>query len=420
MQIRALDKPFRPLPIKFMNAAGRILERLNIEPITLQKEALLAKAIKRADSDDFGDTSFHEGLDRLLNSLEKEAELTLLGRLMAQTTLVDRLATRLKLIDWRKQHPEIADQEIRKPLFIIGLPRTGTTILHALLDVDPANRSPLFWEVEHPVPPPTPVSWDNDPRIAQVEKGLAQFEKLCPGIQAVHVMEARLQQECVAILAMDMMTEQYHCMFNVPGYTAWLSDQPKTFSLQFHKQTLQHLQSGGVAGARWLLKSPCHLHLIRELLDVYPDANIIHTHRDPIAVCTSISSMVAMLRGVGSDAIDLKVIGKQQLDWWEKLLGRSLDQRKQLEHRSSQFYDLKMSETVADPLGAVERIYDYFGYELKPAVKADMEKFMKNNPRDKHGSHTYRAEDFGIDAESDRRRFAEYCAYFGVDASLKK
>ena len=415
MQIRALDKPFRPLPIKLMNAAGRILDQLHIEPVTLEKEALIAKAIKRAGCSDFGDSGFHEGLDRLLDSFENESRLTLLGRLMAQGTVVERLYTRLKLVEWRKQHPAVAAQEIRKPLFIIGLPRTGTTILHALLDVDPANRSPLFWEVEYPVPPSTPATWRTDPRIAQVEKALGQFQRLCPGITAVHAMEARLPQECVAILAIDMMAEQFHCMFNVPGYAEWLDEQPKTYSLEFHKQFLQHLQSGGVTGERWLLKSPCHLHLIPNLLNVYPDANIIQTHRDPIAVCTSMSSLTAMMRGVSSDAIDLKTIGRQQLDWWGKLLGRSLEHRQQLEHRSSQFFDLKMSETVADPLGAVERIYDFFGYELKASVKADMEKFMKNNPRDKHGSHTYKAEDFGINPEKDRARFSEYCAYFGVD-----
>ena len=417
MQVRALDKPHRPASIKFMNAAGRLLERLKIEPVTLRKEALLAKAIKRAGASDFGDQSFHEGLDRLLASMENEAELTLLGRLMAQGELVGRLATRLRLIEWRKQHPEIAEQEIRKPLFILGLPRTGTTILHALLDIDPANRSPLFWEVENPVPPPTPATWSNDPRITEIERSLAQFEKICPGIQAVHVMEARLQQECVAILAMDMRAEQFHSMFNVPGYAAWLIDEPKTFSLQFHKQTLQHLQSGGVVGERWLLKSPCHLHLIRELLDVYPDANIIHTHRDPIAVCTSISSMTAMLRGTTSDAIDLKLIGRQQIDIWGEMLNRAVAQRKQLaqEQRGKQFFDLQMRETVVDPVGTVERIYEHFGYELKPAVKVAMERFMKDNPRDKHGSHTYKAEDFGIDPRRDRQRFAEYCEYFSID-----
>ncbi len=414
MQITAANKPFRPLPLRIINGTGRVLNGIGIEPVSLHRDRLMAKAIKRAGCEDWGDKSFMAGLDHLLDSIEKESRLTLLGRMMAQTTIVDNLYNRLKVIEWRKQHPEVAEQEIRQPLFILGLPRTGTTILHALLNVDPANRSPLFWEVQFPVPLPKAENWLTDPRIAEDQKTLENLYKICPAFEAVHPMGATMPQECVAIFAMDMMAESFHCTFNVPSYINWLDDQELAHSYQFHKQFLQHLQSGGVTGERWLLKSPCHLHLIPQLLNTYPDAHIIHTHRNPVEVCVSISSLMAMLRGVGSDAIDLKEIGLQQLLWWEKLLQRSVNQRKQLENRSKQFFDLKMSETVANPLDAVERLYAHFGYELKPGVKKDMETFMKNNARDKHGSHSYKAVDFGIDLEKDRRRFTDYCQYFGV------
>lgn len=419
MQALALDRPYRSATINFINAAGRFLERCHLPLARLTKKELLAKAIKRAGTRDFGDPGFHKGLDHLLAALENEAELTPLGRLMAQEEIVGRLTSRLKLIAWRKRHPELAVEEIRQPLFILGLPRTGTTILHALLAMDPANRSPLFWELEHPVPPATPANWLSDPRIGKVERNLANFNKLCPGIQAVHVMEARLQQECVAILAMDMRAEQFYSMYNVPSYARWLLDEDKAFALQFHRQTLQHLQSGGVRGERWLLKSPGHLHLIRNLLAVYPDAQIIHTHRDPLTVCTSISSMTAMLRGVGSDHIDLTQIGQQQLALWSEMLARAVAQRMQLaaEGRGGQFFDLHMHELMADPLAAVERIYAHFGYTLQPAVKDAMAQFMRDNPRDKHGTHSYRLEDFGLERQRDALRFKEYCEYFGVDCS---
>lgn len=415
MQVKALDKPFRPLPLRLINGAGRLLNSIGLEPVKLQRDALMAKAARKAGYDDFGDNGFIEGLDRLLDSIEQESQLTLLGRFIAQSTITDNLYNRLKVIEWRKQHPEVAEQTIRKPLMILGLPRTGTTILHALLNVDPANRSPLFWEVQFPVPPATPASWTTDPRIAEDQKSLENLYRICPGFEAVHPMGATMPQECVAIFAMDMMAESFHCTFNVPSYINWLDEQPLTHTYAFHKQFLQHLQSGGVTGERWLLKSPCHLHLIPQLLDTYPDINIIHTHRNPVDVCVSISSLMAMLRGVGSDAIDLKAIGQQQLDWWEKLLQRSVEQRKALANtHSQQFFDLKMIDTVADPLGAVERLYAHFGYELKSTVKADMEKYMREHSRDKHGSHTYEAADFGIDKARDSARFHDYCDYFGV------
>jgi hypothetical protein len=152
----------------------------------------------------------------------------------------------------------------------------------------------------------------------------------------------------------------------------------------------------------------------------YPDAHIIHTHRDPIEVCSSMASMTAMLRGVGSDAIDLALIGRQQIDLWSEMLARAVRTRRELaaQERDACFFDLQMQETVADPLGAVERIYDHFGYKLRPSVKADMERFIKNNPRDKHGSHRYTAADFGIDRSRDAARFGDYCAYFGIPSGV--
>jgi hypothetical protein len=267
MQIRAIDmQPYRPWPLRLMNGYGRWLNRLGIEPVKLDSDHLIAEAVKRAGSSDFGDEGYRAGLDRLVAALNTDARLNLLGRLMAREEIVHRLATRLCVLAWRHQHPEVADEKVHTPLFIVGLPRTGTTILHALLALDPAHRSPLFWEVEQPVPPSTPASWAIDPRIDQVKRKLALFNKLCPGIQAVHVMEAELQQECVAILAMDLRAEQFFTLYDVPGYAEWLIDEPRAWALHFHRQMLQHLQSGGVRCSRWLLKSPCHLHRLNELL----------------------------------------------------------------------------------------------------------------------------------------------------------
>jgi hypothetical protein len=157
--------------------------------------------------------------------------------------------------------------------------------------------------------------------------------------------------------------------------------------------------------------------LIDTLLDVFPDARIVHTHRDPIEVCASVASLTATLRGASTDAVDLKAIGRQQLDWWAKLIEKSLEQRRRLAHRSHQFFDVKMSETVADPLDVVRRMYAHFGYALSDQLEAKMRAFMAGNSRDKHGSHTYTAADFGIDPERDRGLFQDYIDYFGLAES---
>jgi hypothetical protein len=409
----------RPFGVKLINQFGRVANALGIRLVTLCEDRLLRKAVRKAGSSDFGGDDFREGLGRFLRSADSEAKLSLLGRLMVQGYTVDNLANRLRLVDWRKQHPEIADEEIVAPLFIVGLPRTGTTILHALLEQDPANRSPLFWEVQFPVPPATPQTWNDDPRIAQDEKILRQLYTLVPGFEAMHPMSATMPQECVAVFTMCFMSEQLQVQFDVPSYQVWLDEQDMRPTYEFYKRFLQHVQSGGVRGERWVLKSPAHLHLIDTLLDVFPDARIVHTHRDPIEVCASVASLTATLRGASTDAVDLKAIGRQQLDWWAKLIEKSLEQRRRLAHRSHQFFDVKMSETVANPLDVVRRMYAHFGYALSDQLEAKMRAFMADHTRHKHGSHTYAAEDFGIDPERDRKPFQDYIDYFGLAESGK-
>lgn len=410
-----VGEPHRPLPVKVMNVIGRAANALGVEPIKLDTERLIDKAVRKAGSSDFGGDDFREGLRRFLESAHREGELTLLGRLMVQSYTTDNLVNRLRLVDWRKKHPEVENEDIVRPLFIIGLPRTGTTILHSVLEQDPANRSPLAWEIQHPVPPASPKTWDDDPRIATMQKTLEQFFELVPGFEAMHPMSATQPEECVAVFTQCFMSEQLQMQFNVPSYQAWLDDADMRSTYEYHKRFLQHVQSGGVRGQRWVLKSPAHLHQIETLLAVFPDARIVHTHRDPIKVCASVASLTAMLRGASTDHIDLHEIGRQQLDWWAKLVNVALEQRKQLADRSDQFFDVKLSETVADPIAVVRRMYTHFGYELSDEVEATMRTFMKDHRRDKHGSHRYTPQDFGIDPARDRARFEEYIEYFGLE-----
>ncbi len=409
-----VGEPYRPLFVKLINFFGRAANAVGVQPIKLDADRLIAKAIKQASSSNFGGDDFREGLTRFLESADREGDLTLLGRIMVQGYTTDNLVNRLRLVDWRKKHTDIEKEEIVRPLFIVGLPRTGTTILHSVLEQDPANRSPLSWEIQHPVPPATPETWDCDPRIATMQKTLEQLFQLVPGFEAVHPMSAISPEECVAIFTQCFKSEQLQVQFNVPSFQAWVDDADMRSTYEYHKRYIQHLQSGGVRGGRWVLKSPAHLNRISTLLDVYPDARIVHTHRDPIKVCASVASLTAMLRGAGTDRVDLHEIGRQQLAWWAKLVNVALEQRKRFADRGDQFFDVKLRETVADPLDVVRRMYSHFGFELSDEVDAKIRHFMANNPRDKHGSHTYAPEDFGIDPVRDRKPFEAYIEHFGL------
>ncbi|MEM7138044.1 MAG: sulfotransferase [Myxococcota bacterium] len=413
-QVR-VGKPHRPLGVKVINSVGRAVSAFGMKPISLDAEQLIAKAIKKVGVSDFGGEDFKEGLERFLTSAEEEAELTVLGRIIAQSTVSSALANRLQLVDWRKKHPEIDEEEIIAPVFIVGLPRTGTTILHGLLGQDPANRALTSWEAAEPVPPATPSTWDKDPRIQSCQKALDQMLQLVPGFDAIHPMGATMPQECVAVFTMCFRSDQLNMQFALPSYESWLRKTDMRSTYEFHKSVLQHVQSGGVRGDRWVLKSPMHVYLIETLLSVFPDARIVHTHRDPIQVAASAASLTTALRGASSDAIDPHRIGREQVTLWAKLVNESVEQRKRLAHKSDQFFDIHMSEIVADPINAVRRMYARFDHPLTDEVASKMAEFIAQNPRDKQGSHAYSAKDFGIDPARDRGLFQDYITYFGLD-----
>src|SRR5262245_51299884 len=213
--------PQRPLALRAFDWVGRALR--GIGPFaSLSEAALLAAATRKTGLSDFGDESFREPLRRLLASLEADAALTPFGRVLARHDLGRLLENRLRVEDVWRRHPEIADAPIRKPIFVVGLPRTGTSILHELLAQDPANRVPMTWEVMYPWPPPARASFESDPRIAEVARHFDGIDRVLPGFQAMHPMGAQLPQECVALTAHDFASLIFHTSYRVPSYQAWL------------------------------------------------------------------------------------------------------------------------------------------------------------------------------------------------------
>jgi hypothetical protein len=405
-------RPSHPFPVRAINAAGRAAARLGQRIPSLDEDALLAAARAKTGLDDFGPDDFREGLRALLASLESEARLTTLGRIAARGQILSLLENRLQLLDHRKRHPEIAREEIRRPLFVLGLPRTGTTILYGLLAQDPAHRSPLAWEVAFPCPPPETATYASDPRIARADAQFEQLKKLAPGFDAIHPMAGALPQECVAIFAHEFKSVQFQAAFDVPAYQAWLEAQDMRSTYRYHREFLQHLQSR-CPGERWVLKTPGHLPTIDVLLDEYPDAMIVQTHRDPLEVIGSVSSLECILRGAGSDAIDPHAIGSQQVALWSRQIAMGMRARRD-SGRTDCFHDVHFREFLADPIGCVRTIYDHFSLPLSEEAEARMRAFLADNARDKHGVHRYALADFGIDPREATRHFDVYYEAFGI------
>jgi len=405
--------PNRPLSIRAINGIGGGLRRLGLPLLELDQEQLLSAAQKATGYRDFGGDDFQVGMRHLLDSLDGEAELNIIGRLTARATLKNALENRLQLQAHRCEHPEVAEQEIRRPIFILGLPRTGTTILFNLLAEDPNNRAPLTWEVEKPCPPPEASSYTSDPRIAAMQKQLGRLSQMAPTLYAIHEFGAELPQECVAITGHEFRSVQFHIMFNVPAYQGWLDRQSYLPPLHFHRRFLQHLQSRH-ALERWVLKTPGHLDAIEELLEVYPDACIVHTHRDPIEVMPSLASLSYALRAMGSDVVDPHLVGRQQSELWGRHLRSAVEARGRLQARNDQFLDVHFEDIARDPVEVIGKIYRHFEIPFEDEARQRMNAFVAANPRGKHGTHRYCLDDFGLDREKERVRFADYCERFAI------
>jgi hypothetical protein len=403
----------RPVGLRVLNGVGALLDRTGLSAIRLDEDALRARAARRTGLTDFGEPAFREPLRCLLHALEDEAHLTLLGRLIARADILRLLENRLRMTDVRRRHPEIEQEDVGRPLFIVGLPRTGTTILHELLAQDPANRVPMTWEVMHPWPPPERATFDSDPRIAAVERHFAGIERLIPGFRTMHPMGARLPQECVALTAHDFATMLFSTTHDVPSYQAWLDAADLGWVYASHRRQLQYLQ-WRCRGARWVLKSPGHLWALDALLAVYPDAFIVQTHRDPLQVVASLVSLVALLRRLGSDRVDPHAIGAE----WTARLAAGLERAMHVRERgvpaAARVVDVRFGDFMRDEIGTVHRVYDQLGLRLGAEAEARMRRFLAANPRDKHGRHRYTLAAAGLDARHERGRYAAYQERFGI------
>lgn len=388
---------------------------MNDDGVSLELEDLLDEARQRAGRlDDLGEGPFLEPLNRLLESLEQEAHLNMIGRVIARERILGHTVNRLGYVDDRKKFPEVAQQQIIKPVFIIGLPRTGTTILHDILAQDPSSRAPLTWEAMFPSPPPETATYDTDPRIERCAATFPDIDQMIPGFKAMHPMGALLSQECVTMMGETMCTPLFHNQFRVPTYEDWV-DREADWShvYAFHIRQLQHLQSRH-AKDRWVLKTGAHMWGLEHLLATYPDARIVFTHRDPVQSMTSYASLTTLVRSMGSDEVDRFEIAS---DWSARLvhvLEHAIKVRSATEYPDAVFYDMRFSDFVKDQFNVVEQIYEAFGLELTPAAATRMRAFIDDNPQGKHGVHEYSPEQYGVEPESVRHAFRNYIERFDL------
>ena len=375
---------------------------------------LLSIAERQTGLNDFGDHRFLESMAFLLESVEREAKLNALGRTVFFEHVVQLLRNRLYLeLDW-KLDPTIADRKTPKPVFITGLPRTGTTLLHALLAQDTERfAAPLTWEVIYP----SAAQGDSRRRIRRTEGQLRWFELLVPRLKTIHPVAAELPQECVAIMSHCFLSEEFDTMFDLPGYESWLEEQDQHGVYSFHKRFLQHIRTGD-RERRFVLKAPAHLRSVETILDIYPDAHIIHTYRHPIQVLPSLSNLIVTLKGAFSYNINPYEVGPGAMDYCVRNLRKFFASTERLP--SNVYTDVAYLDLVRNPMSVVRRIYATLGEYLTPRAEANMERFLAENPQGKFGRHVYSLADFGFRPEAIEDQFRFYTERFDMDTRSSK
>jgi hypothetical protein len=402
-----------PLPVRFLNMIGRGVNHIGFEPVSLSLEKLLQTAADNTGLSDFGENDFRQPLALLLEGLEEEANLSLLGRIIAKSDLVRILENRLNFVALFKQQPEIEEQSIERPIFVVGPPRSGTTIFHDLLVMDPDNRVPLTWETARPLPPPETATYASDPRIALAQADLKRVDQLLPDFKKMHPMGAERAQECVTMTSHDFTSMIYLVQFFVPTYDRWVMECDMRSALKWHRRFLQVLQ-WKAPGKRWALKSPQHLWHLQHIHREYPDALFVQTHRDPVKIVISTSNLATTLHTLSSDKTDLSKVTAYYAKALAQGYSNTVAYRQSGQLPESQVVDLYFRDFMADQVGTVRRAYEHFDIELSDKAAAAMQSFLDNNPADKHGKHLYSLKDTGMEESELRELFTQYEAYFDV------
>lgn len=376
--------------------------------VTFAPEALLAEARAAAKLADFGGDEFLPGLRALCACYDVPA-WSEKGRTRNRRRLVNLLTTRLKVEAAFAAHPEILARPVKQPVFLTGLPRSGTSALFSLLGADPAARPLRLWETQCPDPLPLPPGTP-DPRRAAIDAYYAQGREKRPEFTKIHFTSADTPEECVLLHAYAMHGVQMGVEIFVEPYASWYQGEAADLrALYAYQKRLMQLLDWQRPGERWLLKAPAHLWGLDAVVATFPDAAIVWNHRDPVACIASACSMTHAL--MATLAFDPKRLGPAVMEFYARSLDRGLAVRERL--GAGRVFDVPYGEFTAAPLACAERVYAHFGLPLPPAARDALRAFAAENPEGKHGKHEYELAQYGLDAGSVRARFASYLARFG-------
>jgi len=391
--------------------------------VSLDRDELRRTAITSSGLDDFGDDGWLEPFGVFMDALARESDLHLAGRLLVRTELVRTLRNRLRLTDLWTRRPELLDDEVKEPVFIVGSPRSGTSILHELMACDRRARAPAMWEMQHPVEAVTEVGrhaqagGEAAGDLAAVSDRVVQFSHdLQPEYETMHANSGYLPNECIFITMHEFLSDHWGGQHVVPSYDAYLARADHRPAYRFHKKLLQTLQSVGMGpDGRWLLKAPSHLPQLRALFDVYPDARIVRTHRDPLAVLPSALSLLGTLKWMRCNNVDMSLATRFIPAGFAATYEAEIADRTSSRVPDDRFVDVQFSELVADPVATVARVYERLDRELDDGAREAVAGYARSKPKGSRGAHVYSLEGMGLDRAQETERFRFYMDRYGIE-----
>jgi hypothetical protein len=410
MGVFTILKSRSSLPFRFqlLNLAGQLLRATNVPIGRFDEETVHRAAMKEADSTDFGDPYYREGLARLLRSAEHDAELHFVGRLAYREFIVGILANRLLLTEARKRTPEVFQRPLVPPIIVLGLPRSGTTFLHRMLASDPAHRAIPLWELVRPLPGGG-SSGGPDRRREIVQQKLESRQTLAPDLDRKHYTRVDTPEECIWLLAATFVSPIFWVLAPVYGYLEWYKDQNRLQAYQEYRLLLQVLQAGDPT-RRLALKAPAHTGALDALLKTIPDALLIQTHRNPVEASNSLNSLFYSLHSAVTERVDAPRMAQALLSLQQHEIERNLAAR---DGHPGAVFDVYYDQLVADPIGTVRGVYDHFGLAWSEAYEEQLVTYLRKNPKGKYGPHRYASVDFGQSDKAIAERFAAYSERFG-------
>jgi hypothetical protein len=386
--------------------------------VDLDPDALLALARSTTGLDDLGEAEWpgwETTYRSFLTAADAEAQLNLVGRVLTRAEALKVLQTWLRLQAHWRATPAVLAEPIDAPLFVVGPPRTGTTILLELLALDPSLRAPIAWEAVQPLPRLDDPMADaaERRRLAEAEQEL--WADIDPEFMTMHELASDLPCECVHFLAYDFAGPYWSMHYDTPSFTGWQLEHLETLARVYalHRRMLQTFQHGDEP-RRWLLKSPAHVSTLPQLFAEYPDALVIHTHRDPRKFIASLVSLLGVVRGMRSDAVDVRALGPIMEITYQLFLEGAIAQRTSGEVPDAQIVDSHFLDLMADPVANVHGLYDRLGLDWPAGHDTRIRDYLAAKPKGKHGEHRYSFEAVGLDEDHVRATFAAYVAHYGI------